>query len=303
MVLKILIIVLSVILLLFLIIGFIIAKMNAKPWYKTRDYQREWFKQYGFDLKALEKGRESISFMMDDEYIINGDIGFNKNKTNKYMLMIHGHRCSREGERIYQKLFEDLGFNTVIIDLRSCGDNIKEHIHMGYVEAMDVVNVIDQLKQRYGQDIKVSLHGVSMGSATVLLATQYNPDVEYIISDCGYATLNDTVGYLLKQKGIFFYKLLLPFINLFMRLCYGFSNSVCSPIKAIDKTGIPILFIHGGDDKYVPTSQVYKLYDKCKSYKELKVFDGASHANSFLQNKAEYQETIKKFIENVEKRY
>ena len=66
-------------------------------------------------------------------------------------------------------------------------------------------------------------------------------------------------------------------------------------ITAMQKTQIPILFIHGTDDKFVPIKMTYENYKACNAPKELLVVPGAEHGMSYYIAKEQYEETAIRF--------
>ena len=67
--------------------------------------------------------------------------------------------------------------------------------------------------------------------------------------------------------------------------------------QSVREAKVPILFIHGALDDFVPPEMVYELYNLCPAdKKELKIFDNAKHAQSCLLNEEEYHRTVDDFI-------
>ena len=58
---------------------------------------------------------------------------------------------------------------------------------------------------------------------------------------------------------------------------------------------VPVLFIHGTDDRFVPIEMTYENYKACVSPKRLLVVPGAEHAMSYLIDKESYEKTVKEF--------
>ena len=85
-----------------------------------------------------------------------------------------------------------------------------------------------------------------------------------------------------------------------MRIKYHWNFNAASPIKYIEDIEIPILFIHGDEDDYVPTSMVYDLYNsKTKGIKDIYIAKGAKHADALLSNPSKYNDVICKFLNKI----
>jgi fermentation-respiration switch protein FrsA (DUF1100 family) len=57
-----------------------------------------------------------------------------------------------------------------------------------------------------------------------------------------------------------------------------------------------MLFIHGSTDTFVPTHMVYPLYEAKPGVKALWIADGAEHALSYKEHKAEYVSRVRDFV-------
>ena len=62
------------------------------------------------------------------------------------------------------------------------------------------------------------------------------------------------------------------------------------------KCELPMLFIHGDADDYVPTWMVYPLYEAKPGEKELRLVPGAGHAYSYRDNREEYTAVVRAFV-------
>ena len=57
-----------------------------------------------------------------------------------------------------------------------------------------------------------------------------------------------------------------------------------------------MFFIHGGDDGYVPTWNVYPLYEAKSKPKEIWIAPGAAHAMSYRDHEKEYTRRVGEFV-------
>ena len=77
---------------------------------------------------------------------------------------------------------------------------------------------------------------------------------------------------------------------------YGWNFKEASSLKQVAKSQLPMLFIHGDKDTYVPTWMVYSLYEAKPEPKELWIVPGAAHAVSYQENKQEYTDRVRAFV-------
>ncbi len=284
---------------LILSVSYLIARFSiAKPARYKREEQKVYNHQMGFDLGTETMTRTPIEFKMNDGYVLHGDYSLVKG-SKKFCLLCHGHRSSREGALRYSVLFRELGYSTIIYDQRSHGDNIHKTVTMGYQESKDLSAVIDEVYEKFGKDIYLGLQGVSMGAATVLLSTKYQQKVKFIVSDCSYSYLKDVIRDMIRRYHLPS-KILLPFINFYLKTLYHFSFDDASPINCIASNKIPVLFIHGQDDLFINVKAVEELYEKATSKKELVIFKNAGHASSLTVNRELYKKSLTEFLSSID---
>ena len=80
-------------------------------------------------------------------------------------------------------------------------------------------------------------------------------------------------------------------------LRYGWDFREASPLEQVKKCRLPMLFIHGTEDTFVPTWMGDSLYAAKTGIKEIWHVEGATHADSYLKYAKEYTEIVKSFVE------
>ena len=168
---------------------------------------------------------------------------------------------------------------------------------MGWLDRLDLLKWIDYLIATYG-NIKIILYGISMGAATVMMTSGENlpSNVRMVIEDCGYTSVWEEFAYELKYL---FHMPAFPALynaNLITKIRAGYSLKKASSIKQIKKSKIPILFIHGDKDKFVPFYMLDKLYDVATCPKEKLVIKDAGHAEAQWIDPQKYWHIVRKFI-------
>lgn len=223
-------------------------------------------------------------------------------KTSKtYVFCSHGYRSCGTGEfQCMAKFYHDKGWNVFLVDHQAAGMSEGKYIGFGYHEYRDCLQWLDFMNVHFGDDIRIVLHGVSMGSATVMLMSgsgRLPANVKFVVADCGYTSAYDQFVHNAKGMHVPAFPVVNA-ANLFNRLFSGFDFRDASPIDAVKKITVPIIFIHGGKDDFVPTHMVNELYNACTSEnKELLIVDGAAHAESYPTDSESYEALINSFAE------
>lgn len=223
--------------------------------------------------------------------------------TNKTVIVVHGFTNDKEDMKPYAWMFHELGYNVLMPDNMSHGDSEGQIIGYGWNDRLNVIKWAEMLVEQ-NSDSEITLFGVSMGAATVMMASgeESLPDqVVNIIEDCGYSSVWDELKYQAKEM----YNLpafpILYEVSAISKIRAGFSYGQASSVNRLKNNTRPVLFIHGSDDTFVPTSMVYKNYQATQGEKELYIVKGAGHAKSFETDPQAYIEKISTFLKKYEK--
>ena len=269
-------------------------KISKPKHFKTKEEKLEETSSIK-DLDGVnEYQRTPIEFKMKDGYIIHADYSLNNKK--KFVICLHGHISNREGLVKYAYAFYRLGYSLVFVDHRSHGENERGIITMGYQEHKDVLEIINQLKDKFGSDIEVGLFGCSMGGATALLCAEENQDLSFIVEDSAFAGLEEMVLGFIKIHHSPKWPIL-QITEMYFKKRYHFSYSDASPKDSLkNNKKVPILFIHGEKDPLVFVDNVYALYNNDNGPKRLEIFKEANHCGAVTVDKNRYYEVIEEFI-------
>ena len=221
----------------------------------------------------------------------------NKKESKVWVIGAHGYTetaCSMAG---VAKQFLNYGYNVLLPDLRAHGKSGGKYIGMGWLDRMDLIEWINYLINKYGH-IKIILYGISMGAATVMMASGENlpSTVRVVIEDCGYTSVWEEFADKLKT---IFHIPQFPAMynaNFITKIRAGFSLKKASCVKQLKKCKIPTLFIHGDKDKFVPFYMLDKLYNTAVCKKEKLVIKNAGHADAQTIEPQKYWSTVRKFI-------
>ncbi len=253
----------------------------------------QYIKDYGLERYELisDRGQKLRGYLMRPE-----------KPSDVYVFGSHGYRSDGKGEWCYFAKFyvEEMGYNFFFVDHQSHGESEGEYIGFASHEHKDCLKWLGFMNDTFGSDIKIILHGISMGSATVMLMTgneDLPENVRCTVADCGYTSAMDEFRYKIDTLKLPF-KPLIPVISAInhKRAGYDFQKDT-DALSAVKNAKVPMLFIHGDKDLFVPTKMVYELYEACTSEKELFVVSGADHAKSYHIDKEGYEARVKAMVE------
>ncbi|WP_240508089.1 alpha/beta hydrolase [Virgibacillus indicus] len=222
-----------------------------------------------------------------------------KEPTDKTVVLAHGYLGRARDMGLYgQYYYEELGYNIFTADLRGHGQSEGEYIGFGWHDRLDYLDWIDKVLERTGSDSEIVLHGVSMGAATMLMTSGEDlpENVKAIVADSPYTSVYDMFDY---QMGRMFHLPafpILPSTSLITQMRAGYSLTEASALDQVKKAEVPILYIHGNADTFVPTSMTEELYKNTKSNAEMITFDDAGHGEAFVTQKNRYINKMNAFL-------
>jgi uncharacterized protein len=218
--------------------------------------------------------------------------------TPKTIIMAHGVGCNRETMANFIKMYHELGFNVLAPDDRAHGDSDGKYVSYGWQDRIDYQRWIQLVLERIGTDAQILLFGISMGAGivTMLSGEKLPPQVKAIIADCGYTNVGDEFNYLLKDMFHLPAYPIEPVVSAinWYKVGYRLHNASCT--EALKKNTLPILFIHGDKDVYVPTYMSKVNYQAAHGPKQLWIVPGAGHEESFWVNPVAYKKRTKEFL-------
>lgn len=214
------------------------------------------------------------------------------------MIQFHGYRgnAQREFANGYA-IAQKNGFNALVVDQRGHGESEGHTITFGIKERYDCRSWAWYAYNRFGKETPILLSGVSMGAATVLMASDLKlpSTVKGILADCPYSSPGAIICAVCAKMRLPVWAAY-PFAVL-GALIYGrFCIWCSSPVKSVGKTKIPILLVHGEDDRLVPSSMSMQIYNVCRCKKRLLTVPDAGHGLSYLTDREKYSRALEQFL-------
>ena len=192
-----------------------------------------------------------------------------------------------------------LGHSALVVDHRAAGRSQGHIISFGANESRDCEAWVNFAINNINKDVKIILTGISMGAATVMITAAKNlpGNVIGVLADCGYTSCKDIVKKVMRDMKLHA-DLLYPFARLGGLLFGRFDTEKASPIKAMKSCKLPVIFIHGDHDKFVPHQMSVDNYNACASeYKRLVTIAGAGHGLCYPVDMKKYEDELQSFFE------
>lgn len=261
---------------------------------KNNDYNSYLIKPQ-FDVKRYEKLKKKEITLISkiDGIQLKGTLIFPQKHSSKTIIFSHGITDSRwfilRNGRIDSLL--NRGFNILTFDQRAHGASEGDVPTYGYLEKYDLDQWVDTVANTFKSGT-IGVEGVSMGAATAILhAGEINPKkdslhkVAFYIFDCPYSNLEEQLAHRLNRDYHLPNMALTTSLNIVNRPLKGFDIKDISPINAAPKIDVPVMFIHGMADDYVPTYMSTDMYNMVKSTKMLVLVPQRKHAEAIRSAK------------------
>ena len=220
--------------------------------------------------------------------------------SRKFVLGIHGYRSFARSEYApHIAFYRSLGYNMLLPDDRGHGQSQGDFITFGNTDRLDCVKWAQYLVQRFGPDVQILLHGVSMGGATVLSASaepELPKQVFGVVSDCGFSCVRDAFAFQLKAMYHVESDFPVKVCQWYAKHKAGFDFTEARPIDRVKEARVPIFFVQGAEDCLVPKEMAEQLYMACTAPKKLLIVEHASHAESIALDPEGYHQAMRELF-------
>lgn len=206
-------------------------------------------------------------------------------------FIVHGFRSDHlDAGGMYYEYYLRRGIDVFTCDNAAAGESGGTHVGYGVYESADCLKWLDFLIKTYGEDVRVLLHGFSMGGGTVVrMCDAVPPQVKFIVADSAYT---GGVDVLKPRIGA-----LVHLLNVINRIAAGYDLHDSDVRRHLARTRVPMLFVQGTQDRTVPSCMGRELYALCPGEKDFLWVEGARHVESMHRAPAEYEAKLDKFID------
>ena len=222
----------------------------------------------------------------------------------RVIIAMHGWRSSWSKDfGSISDFWQGSGCNVLYAEQRGQGESDGAYMGFGLIERYDVLDWIEWVNANGGADLPIYLAGISMGASTVLMAAgQALPaNVHGVMADCGYTSPHAIWQHVLERNLHIPYRGINGVIANDMcrkKIQIGAKDYSCT--DALRQCRVPVLFVHGTDDRFVPIEMTYENYKACASPKRLFVVPGAVHGMSYLVDKVGYEAAVRQFWQDYD---
>ena len=197
-------------------------------------------------------------------------------------------------------LSRKMGHNLLLVDQRCHGKSQGRTITFGILERLDCLQWVNYAARRFGPETRITLYGLSMGGATVLMASSLDlpESVKGIVADCPFSSPKDiicTVGRQLHYPA----GILWVFTRFAAGVFGGFNICQTTAARSVSQTKTPVLILHGEDDNYVPCHMSKEIRQANPTMVERHTFPGADHGMSYLSDPDRYEAIVTEFAARI----
>lgn len=262
---------------------------------ENREEEKQLANQWTNTIK-----NEKVEITANDGITLKGTEYIKDEQINDWVIVLHGYRSNPESVISIGRHFSEKGYNVLIPYMRATGESEGEYIGMGWLDKDDLKCWIDLIIKQ-NNNSNIILHGSSMGAATVLMASgdELPSNVKAIIEDSGYTSVWDIFASEAKAR---FNLPAFPVLNMFeivanFRAKYDIKEA--SALEQVKKATVPILFIHGDNDDFVPEYMCEKLYEAANCKKDKLIIHSAGHTESRYKEPETYYNKIFDFLDDA----
>lgn len=270
-------------------------KRMAKARIRGSDYGAEVEAMLSAASQALEeKVSERVEIVSTDGIRLVGH-WYPCENAQRVIVAMHGWRsCWSRDFGTIADFWHNNGCSILFAEQRGQNNSEGDYMGFGLLERYDCRDWVKWVNERCEQKLPVYLGGISMGATTVLMASGLKlPDnVRGIMADCGFTSPHAIWKHVVENNFHVPFGLYARTANDLCRKKIHAGSREYSATDALAKTHIPVLFIHGADDNFVPVTMTYENYKSCASPKRLLIVPGANHGMSYHVNREGYERAV-----------
>lgn len=229
---------------------------------------------------------------------------FRAENPRRAVVAMHGWRSgwSKDFCLVSDFLHEN-GCTVLYAEQRGQGESDGEYMGFGMIERHDCLAWIRWMNENGCASLPVYLAGISMGATTVLMTAGFEElpeNVTGILADCGFTSPREEWKHISENNLHISYQRHQKHVDDLCRRRIDLDTDAYSTLDAMKTNKIPVLFIHGSGDTFVPVEMTKANYEACTAPKKLLIVEGANHGMSYLEDREAYESAVTEFWEQLE---
>ena len=218
------------------------------------------------------------------------------------VIMFHGYRSFGSRDFCLQlPILHEAGYNIMLVDQRAHANSEGKYICYGTKECYDAILWRKKATEIYGEDTPIAFFGLSMGGATVLMASglvkKEDKQVKCVIADCPFDDSYQIIKHVLWKHRKIYPQPSIHFANFWTRFIASFNMHAPTASERVKESHLPILLFHGKEDKFVPTQCSIDIANSAKDRARLVLVEKAAHAESIYYDPTLYKTELLDFLE------
>ncbi len=261
-------------------------------------------------LEMMQKGKdyllsaqtETVSIKSYDGTELIGHF-YPVENSERVIIAMHGWRSSWiQDFGAIASFWKESRCSVLFCEQRGQGLSGGDYMGFGLMERFDCKEWIRWVKDEKKWNGPIYLAGISMGAATVLMASSLDlpENVRGIMADCAFTSPHAIWKHVVENNLRISYNVHGIIANDLCRRKIQMGPKDFSTVDAVRESKTPTLFIHGSDDHFVPVEMTYENYKSCAAPKRLLIVPGADHGMSYFINKEEYEKAMLRFFRDFD---
>jgi len=249
--------------------------------------------------KLRKSDCETIHITSHDGLTLIGHWKENKN-AKRIIIAMHGWRSSWAKDfGAIADFWEENGCSVLYAEQRGQGKSSGDYMGFGMIERFDCLGWIHKINEMNIKKLPIYLAGISMGASTVIMTGGFvlPENVRGIMADCGFTSARAIWKHVIENNTFLPYSVHKRNIEKMCKRKINLTSEEYTTFDALSVNKVPVLFVHGTDDDFVPVEMTYENYKACIAPKELFIVPGATHAMSYIVDKEGYENAVVSFWE------
>lgn len=263
------------------------------------------YKDYGPFFDAMEQGANRLKDTPHQQIRITSYDGqtlvghwFPHPNPKRLVVAMHGWRSSWASDFGHVSEFlHNHNCSVLYAEQRGQGSSGGEYMGFGMIERYDCLEWVKWVNTQNPENLPIYMAGVSMGAATVLMTADLElpENVRGILADCGFTSIHDIWRHVARRNLHLPYRIYGGLADNLCRQKISVGTKECSTVNALKNSRVPVMFVHGTDDHFVPVEMTYRNYQACASKKCLLIVPGADHGMCYFKERDRYEQMVLDF--------